>query len=232
MSARNVSVHPETAERLQKLPLSWNTARPYNAPLLETPTKDMKHMRIRRATLVLSTLAAALVLAGCGSSQPDNTSTTSVYAQQLKAATSTAQAGHYHAELALAGSPAVTADGKEVLVAVNVTNDGPSSFGTQATAAKNVNLGAHSIDSTGKVVDNDLGRGSMPEVAPGATVKATIRLPVDKVLGHSAELLPVEEGVGWFDAWGTKPLVVGPFKACSDKVCDASGKPLPVAPPQ
>lgn len=188
-------------------------------------------MRIRQAALFLSMLPA-FVLAGCGSSQPGNASATSVDAQPPKAAASATQAGHYHAELALAGLPAVTADGKDILVAVNVTNDGPKPFGTQATAANNVNLGAHSIDTTGKVVDNDLARGSMPEVASGATVKATILLPVNKVLGHRAELLPVEEGVGWFDTWGTKPLVVGPFEACGGKVCDASGSPLPVAPPQ
>ena len=192
-------------------------------------------MRIRQAIIVLSTLPA-FALAGCGSSQSGNTPAGSAGAQSAGATAPAAQAGHYHAELALAGSPAVTADGKDVLVTVNVTNDGPVPFGTQATAANNVNLGAHSIDTSGKVVDNDLARGSMPEVAPGATVKATILLPVDKMLDHSAQLIPVEEGVAWFNQWGTKPLVVGPFKACSStsigNVCDASGKPLPVLPAQ
>lgn len=185
-----------------------------------------------RVALVLSILSA-FALAGCGSSQPGNTSAASTTAQPAKPSTPAGQAaGHYHAELSLAGSPAVTADGKDVLVTVNVINDGPAPFGTQATPVRNVNLGAHAIDASGAAVDNDLARGSMPEVAPGATVKATILLPVGKVLGHRAELLPVEEGVAWFDQWGTKSLVVGPFKACNgnaaDKVCDASGKPLPV----
>ena len=193
-------------------------------------------MRIRNVAHVLAVLSF-FVLAACGSSQSGNTSAeTSNNTQPATASASTEQAARYHAELALAGSPAVTADGKDVVVAVNVTNDGPASFGTQATPTHNVNLGAHAIDATGKVVDNDLARGSMPEVAPGATVKTTILLPVDKVLGHSASLLPVEEGVGWFDTWGTKPLVVGPFVRCSGnvagKVCDASGKPLPVVPSQ
>lgn len=191
-------------------------------------------MRIRKTALVLSILSAC-ALVGCGSSQPGNTSAPG-NAPQAEASAPAAQTGHYHAELALAGSPAVTADGKDILVAVNVTNDGPAPFGTQAGPVHNVNLGAHTVDATGKVVDNDLARGSMPEAVPGAMVKATILLPVDKVLGHSAELLPVAEGVGWFDRWGTKPLVVGPFKACdghaTDRVCDASGKPLPVAPRQ
>ena len=195
-------------------------------------------MRIRQTVLVLS-ITAAFALAGCGSSQPGNASapaSNAQHAQHAQASAPAARSGNYHAELALAGSPAVTPGGKDILVTVNVTNNGPVPFGTQATPTNNVNLGAHAVNATGKVVDNDLARGSMPEVAPGATVKATILLPVDKVLGHSAELLPVEEGVGWFDRWGTKPLVVGPFNACSgnatDKVCDASGKPLSVAPGQ
>jgi len=109
----------------------------------------------------------------------------------------------------------------------------PIPFGTQATAVHNVNLGAHSIDAAGKIMDNDLARGSMPQAAPGATVKATVSLPIDKMLGNRAELLPVAEGVGWFDKWGTKPLVVGPFMACSDasfgRICDAAGIPLTLA---
>jgi hypothetical protein len=129
--------------------------------------------------------------------------------------------------------PAMTDDGKNIRVVVNVTNDGSAPFGTQVTPVHNVNLGVHLVDVTDKLLDNDLARGSMPEVAPGATVKATILLPMDKVLGHSAELIPVEEGVAWFDTWGTKPLVVGPFQNCKDaaigKACDGSGKPLPIA---
>lgn len=189
-------------------------------------------MLMRHVPLVVCALSA-VALVGCGGGQPNGQQPApSPSAQPAPSAPST-QAGHYHAELALAGQPEVSADGKSVVVAVNVTNDGSGSFGTQATPDHNVNLGAHSIDATGKVLDNDLARGTMPEVAPGATVKATILLPLDKVLGNRAELLPVEEGVAWFDTWGTKPLIVGPFVACSDasigKVCDGQGKPLPMA---
>jgi len=192
-------------------------------------------MRLRQIAIVLPTLLV-FALAGCGSSQPGNNSAEGDKAQPAKATGPVAQTKHYHAELALAGSPAVTPDGKDVLVTVNVTNNGPAPFGTQATATDNVNLGAHSVDTSGRVVDNDLARGTMPEVAPGATVKATILLPVDKMLDRGAQLIPVEEGVAWFNQWGTKPLVVGPFKACSrtsiGNICDASGRPLPVLPAQ
>lgn len=192
-------------------------------------------MFTRYAPLALGALSL-LALAACSNGQPNAQQSAAAKGAQPAASPTSEPAGHYHAELALAGQPKVTANGKEILVAVNVTNDGSAAFGTQATPVHNVNLGAHAIDATGKVVDNDLARGSMPEVAPGKTVKATILLPVDKVLGHGAEILPVEEGVAWFSQWGTKPLIVGPFKACSSgsggQVCDASGKPLPIAPQQ
>lgn len=189
-------------------------------------------MRIRHVALVLSGLSV-FALAACGSSQPANTS--AAPGEQAKTSESAAQAGHYHAELALAGQPAVTADGKDIMLTINVRNDGVGSFGS-ATEPHNVNLGAHALDAAGKVVINDLARGHLPQIASGATEKASILLPVSQTLRHRVELLPVQEGVSWFDAWGTKPLVVGPFNVCSDaavgKVCDASGKPLQAAPAQ
>lgn len=171
-------------------------------------------MKAHHTVLVLSILSAA-VLAACGSGQPGGTSS--------------AAGGQYKAKLTLVGSPAVTANGKSILVTVNITNDGTAAFGS-ASMPHNVNLGAHVIDASGKKVVNDLARGHLPQTAPGATVQTSILLPVDQTLGNRAEILPVEEGVAWFDQWGTQPLVVGPFKACADAsvgtVCDASGKPL------
>jgi len=176
-------------------------------------------------------MPAALTLAACGPSQSSSPSAAAT--AQGAASGAAAQSRDYHAELALVGQPELAADGKSIIVRVNITNDGPIPFGTQATAVHNVNLGAHSIDAAGKIMDNDLARGSMPQAAPGATVKATVSLPIDKMLGNRAELLPVAEGVGWFDKWGTKPLVVGPFMACSDasfgRICDAAGIPLTLA---
>jgi len=189
-------------------------------------------MRIRHTALILSILSV-FALGACGSSQPSDTS--AVAGEQTKAFAPAAQDGHYHAELVLAGQPAVTADGKDIVVTVNVSNDGVGAFGS-ATEPHNVNLGAHAVDATGNVVINDLARGHLPQIASGATEKASILLPVSQALSLRVELLPVQEGVNWFDAWGTKPLVVGPFNVCSDaavgQVCDASGKPLRAAPVQ
>jgi len=189
-------------------------------------------MRIRQTALVLAILPV-LALSACGSSQPSGTP--AVAGEQTETSPPVAQDGHYHAELVLAGQPAVTADGKDIVVTVNVSNDGVGAFGS-ATEPHNVNLGAHVLDAAGKVVINDLARAHLPQIAPGETVKASILLPVSQTLAHRIELLPVQEGVSWFDAWGTKPLVVGPFDACSDaavgKVCDAGGKPLQATPAQ
>lgn len=154
-------------------------------------------------------------------------------ARRLGPSTAVALAGaqvRYGAKLALIGQPAVAADGKDILVRINVTNESPTIFGS-SSEPHNVNLGAHSIDVAGDVVINDLARGQLPQIAPSKTAEATILLPLSEVLGHRVELLPVEEDVAWFDQWGTKPLVIGPFEACASltigKVCDASGKPLP-----
>lgn len=141
-------------------------------------------------------------------------------------------AGHFHATLALVDPPKLATDGKNILVTLNVTNDGAGTFGSDVVPNQ-VNLGAHSVDMAGKIVDNDLARGHLPQIAPGVTAKATILLPVAVTLRHRVELLPVQEGVAWFDKWGTKALVVGPFRPCghqaTEKVCGASGKPLATA---
>lgn len=155
-------------------------------------------------------------------------------AQRVGPSTAVAMVGtqtRYGAKLALIGQPAIAPGGEAILVKVNVANDGPTTFGS-SSEPHNVNLGAHGVDAAGDVVINDLARGLLPQIAPGKTAEATILLPLSGLLGRRVELLPVEEDVAWFDQWGTKPLVVGPFKLCANpdigRVCDASGKPLEV----
>ena len=141
-------------------------------------------------------------------------------------------AGHFVAKLALAGPPTLTMDGKNIRVTVDVTNVGTEPFGSDIVPNR-VNLGAHSIDASDEIVNNDLARGYLPLIAPKMATKVTIFLPVAAALGRRVELLPVQEGVAWFDKWGTRPLIVGPFRSCGrqapEKVCGASGKPLAVA---
>lgn len=137
---------------------------------------------------------------------------------------------YYHASLSLAGRPTVSVDGKSIIVTVEVTNDGVAPFGSTAFP-HTVNLGAHSIDAAGNIITNDLARAALPSIIlPDTSTRISISLPISTTLGYRVELLPVQEGVAWFDQWGTKPLIVGPFKACAipvtEEACDASGKPL------
>lgn len=176
-------------------------------------------------------IASTFGLAACS---PDHGTsdqqTTATSGQPATVSSSVEQ--HYQANLTAQGEPVISADGMNIIVTANVTNTGATAFGS-TTTPNNVNLGAHSVDASGKVIDQDLARGHLPQIAPGTQAMATILLPVDKVLNKSVALLPVQENVGWFDRWGTKALVVGPFVSCSSdsigKVCDASGKPLAVA---
>lgn len=183
-----------------------------------------------RNTLITFAIASSLGLAACSSGQQ---STGKEAATANPTSQPAAAQQQYQATLSMSGDPTVSADSKDVAVTVTVTNTGSAPFGTDMSPGVNVNLGAHGVDTNGKVVDQDLARGTLPHIAPGGSASATILLPIDKILGKSAELLPVQENVGWFDKWGTKPLKVGPFVACSDaatgKICDSDGKPLPIA---
>lgn len=184
-------------------------------------------MRIHYVAVACS-FAAAFALTACSASQPSNMSSDGN--GQSAAPMTVSQEEYLHAALVLDGQPALAADGKDIVVVVKVTNDGPRAFGSD-TKPNQVNLGAHATDNAGNVLINDLARGHLPQIAPGATEKASILLPVAQTLGHSVALLPVQENVGWFDVWGTKPVIVGPFRSCTDantgNICNASGAPLP-----
>ena len=154
-------------------------------------------------------------------------------APPLEQQTPALDARRFHATLELQGRPLLNSNGADILVNVLVTNDGVGPFGS-STPPNGVNLGAHAIDESGKTVVNDLARAHLPQIAPGASARVTILLPIGQLLGYKAEILPVAEGLGWFDKWGTLPLIVGPFNHCkgmtSNMVCEATGKPLPSVP--
>lgn len=187
-----------------------------------------------RAVQLLLVVACAVGLAACGSDHPGQQATGSSGTPTASDASASLTGSHYQASIALAGQPEVSADGKDIVVTVRVTNTGSGTFGSDNTPHP-VNLGAHSIDAAGEVLDIDLSRGKLSQVAPGSSTTSAIKMPVGPLLGRRAEILPVEEGVAWFNQWPThptQPLIVGPFKTCGNpaagKVCDAMGKPLPV----
>ncbi|MCW0201157.1 MAG: hypothetical protein OJI74_04750 [Rhodanobacter thiooxydans] len=200
-------------------------------------------MRAHRIPLAGLAISIALTLAACSSGQDQA-------ASQQPAATGTAAtapapaapaapaaptppadtltADQVNVQMTLQGVPTLSADGQSIDVTVTLANHGKVVL--NSTGPNPVTLGAHSADANGTIVDNDLARASLPDIATGGQATVTIQLPIDKTLGKSAQILPVQENVAWFDTWGTKPLVVGPFNNCASaatgKVCGADGKPL------
>lgn len=178
-----------------------------------------------RHTLIAFAVASTLALAACNSGQDSS-------AANQPAATTAAvvplTADQVSVLMTIQGAPTISADGQSVAVTVNLANNGKTTLTSSGSGP--VNLGAHSTDASGKVVNIDLARAPIPDIAPNGHAVVTIQLPVDQIMGKSAQILPVQEGVAWFDTWGTKPLVVGPFNSCASaalgKVCDAAGKPL------
>lgn len=198
-------------------------------------------MRAYRIPLAGLAISIALTLAACSSgqdqaaSQQPATTGTAATAPAAPAAPAaptapadTLTADQVNVQMTLQGVPTLSADGQSIDVAVSLANHGKAAL--SSTGPNPVNLGAHSADANGTVIDNDLARAGLPDIAPGGQATVTIQLPVDKTLGKSAQILPVQENIAWFDTWGTKPLVVGPFNNCAGaatgKVCGADGKPL------
>ncbi|WEN14943.1 hypothetical protein PY254_17200 [Rhodanobacter sp. AS-Z3] len=183
-----------------------------------------------RRTLTVLAIASALMLAGCNSGQGNSSATQPATAvpQASAAAGDALTPDQVNVQVSLQGRPSLSADGQWINVTTNLTNNGKTTL--TSTGAHAVNLGARAADTGSEILDKGFPRAQIPDIAPGSQASVSIRLPVDQLLGKSAEILPVQEGIAWFDRWGTKPLTVGPFSTCANptigKVCDAEGKPL------
>ena len=170
-------------------------------------------------------VASALTLTACNSGQDHSHAGQPAAASTSSAVTVPLIASQVNVQMTLHGAPTLSADGKSVDVTVDLANHGKTALSSKGS--KPVNLGAHSVDANGKIIDTDLARAALPDIAPGNTAMVTIQLPVEKLNGKSAQILPVQEGVAWFDSFGTTPLTVGPFKSCeTSAMCGADGKPL------
>ncbi len=184
-------------------------------------------MLLTHKKLMSLTLASVVSIAGCSSHSDSSEKKPTIWAAGTSSKPLTA--AQVNIIVAIKGEPMLTANGQDIAVGVTLTNNGKTMLSSSGT--KPVNLGAHSVDASGNIITQDLARVSLPNILPGTSDTVTILLPVAGVLNHSAQILPVQESVAWFNAFGTKPLTVGPFTSCSNaslgKVCDAQGKPLP-----
>lgn len=116
--------------------------------------------------------------------------------------------------LSLVGAPTLSADGTTISAVVDISNRGTATLSSSGPYP--VHLGDHLIDSTGKVITFDLDRFTIPDIAPGSHAAVQVAVSAAQVLGNGnrIEFIPLQEGVAWFDSWGTTPLIIGPYSTC------------------
>jgi SAM-dependent methyltransferase len=108
------------------------------------------------------------------------------------------------------GSWVVTSDGHELSVPITITNTGrafwPSGDGLFPHGA--VGLGAYVPLHDGP--RNELPRQALPRsVSPGESLDIDVRLPRASLVGRNeVEIDLVREGIAWFAAYGSAPLLV------------------------
>lgn len=99
----------------------------------------------------------------------------------------------------------------------NVANTGTATLVSKGTHP--VRLGVQLVrlaDGAPELVNMDFVRVELPAIAPGESVEVAAQVPAEAALGHGFKVLPVQEGVAWFDHFGQQALVVGPVEQCAD----------------
>lgn len=104
-----------------------------------------------------------------------------------------------------------SADGREVSLALTVTNTGLAFWPVAVEfpfPQGSVTIGAYVVSSTGE--RRELARAPLPHgVAPGESVSVELRVPRSAVTDESEiKVEPVREGIAWFSDLGFSPLVV------------------------
>jgi hypothetical protein len=117
-----------------------------------------------------------------------------------------------HIEL-MAGRIRFDPQNDRIIVPLILRNDGASPLTPYGDHA--VNLGARLTDKAGKVVNVDYARIPLPVSDPGQAVQAEFNLVAGQLDGHGLSILPVQEGVAWFDQFGVSAVVEGPFHRCT-----------------
>lgn len=117
---------------------------------------------------------------------------------------------HFGQELVLGANLPSFRAGKEVKVAVRVTNPTDEIWPARGEGldAYAVRLSYHWLDATGRMVEFDGLRTGLPhDLGPGAstTLRAKIRAPA-RPGSYQLQLTMLQEGVRWFDGAGAAPL--------------------------
>lgn len=106
----------------------------------------------------------------------------------------------------LVGTPKLSADGKNWMLTVRITNNGDSAIGTDGKWP--VSLGAHLLEKDGKVIENDYLRNFLPMIGPNQSAELDLSLTADKINDKIVEFDLVQDGVAWFASNGSHTLRV------------------------
>ncbi len=125
--------------------------------------------------------------------------------------------------LTITSAPTLSADGQSVLTTLDIANHGTV---TLAYASPHpINLGNHVIDASGAMVQNDVSRVAIPEIAPGQHAALTIATPASLLLGtgRRVQFELVQEGLHWFKDFGIAPVVAGPYATLGGATSSGNG---------
>ncbi|HEY4144921.1 hypothetical protein [Pinirhizobacter sp.] len=152
---------------------------------------------------------------------PDTTNATDyIYLGKKMVASALVDTSAFHPSqinvtLTLIGVPTLSADGTTISVTVDIANQGTVTL--KSNGRDPVHMGARIFTTAGNDAAVSIPRTNIPDIAPGGHAAVTSTIPASAVIGSGnvIRLVPVQEGVAWFDAWGTTPIEVGPFSACA-----------------
>jgi hypothetical protein len=170
-------------------------------------------------------LASAFAMSGCSS--PSGSADAAPPADSVPAKASRPfTAADLKVQITQNGQLSLGAAGTVLHVPVIVDNEGTVDLNSAAQPA--TNMGVHLLDSNGAVVQRDLVHASLGDIPAGTKRPIMVDIPAAQLADHIIAIVPVQEGVSWFDELGVAPLKVGPFKACdssgdSKALCGSDG---------
>jgi hypothetical protein len=166
------------------------------------------------------TFAMAGALSAC-SSQPGGSDSAPVSSSSAPVSSSSAPtpaskpltAADVKTQLSQNGDLSLDPTGAVLHVPVLVDNQGSADLNSAANPP--VNMGVHLLDNGGSIVNADLVHVPLGDIRAASKGSVTVDVPTAQLVDHSISILPLQESVAWFDAFGVAPLKIGPFTSCS-----------------
>lgn len=128
------------------------------------------------------------------------------------------QASEVGSKVEFVGSSPVQSDENVFTARFRVTNTGSTTLVSSGTRPVRLGIQLVQLESDGsmRVLNKDFARASLPAIASQESAEVDAAVPLKLAMGYSLLVLPVQEGVAWFDHFGQEPLIVGPVRECGD----------------